>query len=63
MTDHLSAHGANCLAASITSYWRAKGYSGIKAWSGPLKTDEGDAIPFMETHIVRSNMVNGYPPR
>lgn len=64
MTDHLSAHGARCLAASITSYWKSKGYSGIKVSVSPINQAELDYPQIQETYIIRSNIgPTGYPPQ
>lgn len=53
--DLFSSYGAGRLAQHIEAHWRARGYHGIRAERYSLGV--GDACG------VRSNLVNGYPPR
>jgi len=61
--NHLSAHGANCLAATITTIWRERGYPKVKVWTAPINQRDLDYPQDQETYIVRSNMIGGFPPK
>lgn len=53
--DLFSSYGAGRLAKHIEDYWRARGFAGVRA--------ERFEVGVGEAWGVRSNLVNGYPPR
>ncbi len=64
MTDWLREPAARELAAKLERYWKSRGYYGIRTWVEPFewkgmgKRRHGERL-----WAVRSNMVDGYPPR
>lgn len=52
--DLLSKHGSRLLAAAIAEHWLARGH---------LVFAEGYSIPETTAWGVRSNLVNGLPPK
>lgn len=44
------------LAGRIETFWRAKGYQGVKAW---IINTSRQGLPY---YVVRTNLVNGIPP-
>lgn len=54
-TDYFSAFGANVLARLIQKYWHDRGFTNVQAERAP--------IPGFDTYCVRSNLVNGLPPK
>lgn len=56
--DLLEKHKAGLLATFIEAYWKARGFRGIKAERFPV-----DPLLPDGAWGVRSNCVNGYPPR
>ena len=57
--DNLNRKGAYQLAATIENYWRGRGYYGIHTEIAEFKSYHDHHSLF----TVRSNMVNGLPPR
>jgi len=61
--DTLTLAGAKRLARTITDYWTNRGYRGISTWiepiTIPLKKTEGTE----RIYAVRTNCINGVPPR
>jgi len=55
--DQSSEGGAYRLADMIMSYWRSRGYRGIKVWVVTESSRHGDI------HCIRSNIGPGGPPR
>ena len=55
--DHFTAPGAKALADRITSYWRSRGYYGVKVWT--FRITDGESL----CYGIRSNIRNGFPPR
>ena len=55
--DHYTKPGATRLAERLESYWRTRGYRGVKVSIYP--------IPNMASRFwgIRSNIRNGIPPR
>lgn len=53
--DYMTPVGARVLADRIVAYWLDRGYAGIKMLF--------ECSPLTEAWSVRSNMVNGFPPR
>lgn len=45
------------LAEWVRDYWRERGYLNVKTWVARNGKDE------LPTYSVRSNLVNGLPPR
>lgn len=63
LTDTTSKSGASIIAASITSYWRGRGYPSIKAWIEPTSFEDPSLYP-EQTYTIKSNIgPNGFPPR
>lgn len=58
--DRLSYGGAQMLAIEIANWWRERGYPGIRTWVEPTPIRFPVDRP---VYAVRSNMVNGKPPR
>jgi hypothetical protein len=54
MTDWLTKDKARLLADAIMGYWRNRGFNTVRAWAEQLGPDEWQ---------VRSNLMNGLPPR
>jgi hypothetical protein len=57
--ETLTREGAQRLAADIENYWVGRGYRGLQMEVAVFK-DYHDHHPMF---MVRSNMVNGLPPR
>ena len=57
--NSFTADGARELADRIATYWKARGYDGVKAWVELAKPEDGDGHLFS----VRTNLVGGLPPR
>lgn len=55
--DHFTLPGAKALADRITSYWRTRGYQGVKVETYAIT--DGESL----CYGIRSNIRNGYPPR
>lgn len=55
--DHFTLPGAQALADRITSYWRTRGYYGVKVVTYSIT--DGESL----CYGIRSNIRNGYPPR
>jgi len=58
--DRISFSGANMLAVEIANWWRERGHPGIQTWVEPIPLRFAVDRP---VYMVRSNMVNGKPPR
>lgn len=66
--DNLSREGAQALADRLNDYWRAEGATKAQHWIEPVqhrgRKKTGDAHKEAVTMwVVRSNLVNGLPPR
>lgn len=53
--DFYTKNGAGVLAAVITNYWKRRGYPDVRV--------DRYQIPHTTAYGVRSNIVNGFPPR
>ena len=56
--DESTFEGAKNLAINIERIWRTRGYYGIQTWV----EDATSGNDIRDHWVVRSNMVNGYPP-
>jgi hypothetical protein len=45
------------LCGQIEDYWRERGFHGVRAWVETISSEHGTL------HLIRSNMLNGWPPR
>lgn len=62
--DHYSMRGAQALADRLQALWRRRGYSAAQFWiesAGP-EFDVRAEQKHAGTYIVRSNLINGWPP-
>jgi hypothetical protein len=59
-TDWSAHAGAQVLARRIALYWRQRGYAGIVTWVVGMHDANGELTG---TYGVRSNCVDGIPPR
>lgn len=56
MSDNYTRNGAHVLARKIESFWKERGF--------PLIRAEAYRLPYSaDDWGVRSNLVNGFPPR
>lgn len=62
--DHLTEAGAHKAAARIVAYWAAKGHHNVRAWVEPVSLESGAARKWNQrgTYVIRSNLVNAWPP-
>ena len=58
--DSLTKGGAAALAHRIEGFWRSKGHPEVRCMIEPIF---GVAVSGSTPWAVRSNMVNGLPPR
>lgn len=52
-------------ANKIMEYWSRRGYE-VEAWCEPLRATaqgQGENIDVYAGYVVRTNMVNGFPPK
>lgn len=64
-SDSLTLSRAETLARKVSRYWRRLGYENVRAWAEPVHAKEHSAGKLNDVLIyqVRSNLVNGLPPR
>ena len=55
--DTMTQEGARDLAASVAAFWHRKGHSHVKVWTEQVATGR------VFVYCVRSNLINGMPPR
>lgn len=53
--NYSNAFGTNVLARLIQKYWHDRGFTNVQA--------ERVQVPESDTYVVRSNLVNGLPPK
>ena len=62
--DTTTREGAEALAARLTRYWHAKGYTQVRHWAEHQRVRTAEAPLFGHAiWVVRSNLVGGLPPR
>jgi hypothetical protein len=55
--DAISEHGANRVARELDAWWHARGFSQVQHWVVIANAKTG------HLWCVRTNLVNGLPPR
>jgi hypothetical protein len=67
--EHCTRKGAEALAARLDAYWHAQGYPHVRHWVEPISASEwqrektANELANLRAFAVRSNLVNGMPPR
>jgi len=62
--DWSSRVGAHTLADHLIQFWKDKGYYGIRAWIDQFRfRSAADVRAETGWFAVRSNIVNGFPPK
>lgn len=60
--DFLCRQGAMALAVRLERYWHERGYPAARFWAEPIEERFGK-IGTSEIYRIKSNLLNGLPPR